>query len=294
LRPFYLSPDREISFCYIPSESTGGLLSRLAEIVNLRESGPANSLRIHLVSSDEWEQERSVQGHAVAVPEWTMLPVHTWLRVWREEGRRDYFFELSFPYGRASGGNGSLIGHLSMILGTTLILSDRVTLLHGALVQRDGLASALIGPSGRGKTTAARRIGPPWRAISDDMIAVVRGQDGIYRAHGLPTWSAWLEPNEDRALGRYVDINEGYPLREIYLIEQSTDDAVMPVSLSEGVDGIVTSSFEIYSRYWRSFSFEEKLRHKRQLLLGAKEILLDVDHATLRISKEGEFWNLMA
>lgn len=56
----------------------------------------------------------------------------------------------------------------------------------------------------------------------------------------------------------------------------------------------MTSSFEVYSRFWRSFSFEEKLRHKRRLLLGAKEILLAVDHAILRISKEGEFWHLMA
>lgn len=97
-----------------------------------------------------------------------MLPVHPWLRVWNEEGRRDYFFELSFPYGGVSGGNGATIGYLSMILGATLILSERVTLLHGALVQKGGQASALIGPSGRGKTTAAHRIGPPWRAISDD------------------------------------------------------------------------------------------------------------------------------
>ncbi len=285
----FLLLDRDLSVHYYPSESTAGLLSQLAEIVNLQESGPADALRIRLISSEEWERERPS-----STSEWTGLPVHSWLRIW-QNGGRDCYFVLSFPYGKVSGGPPTDTGYLSMIVSATfLLLTDRVTLLHGALVQRDGLASALIGPSGRGKTTAARRIGPPWRAISDDMIAVVRGQDGIYRAHGLPTWSAWLEPNEDRALGRYVDINEGYPLREIYLIEQSTDDAVMPVSLSEGVDGIVTSSFEIYSRYWRSFSFEEKLRHKRQLLLGAKEILLDVDHATLRISKEGEFWNLMA
>ncbi len=292
MRSYFLSPDRQTSIRYLPSENTGGLLFHLAEIVNLRESGPADAVRVHLVSSEEWEKEqRTGPGGA---SEWTMLPIHSWLRAW-QNGSRDIFFEFSFPYGRATGDPASMIGYLSMTLGATfLILAERVTLLHGALVQKEGLASVLIGTSGRGKTTAARRIGPPWRAVSDDMIAVVRGSDGTYRAHGLPTWSAWLEPNEDRALGRYVDINEGYPLRTVYLIEQSADDAVLPVSLSEGVDGIVTSSGEIYSRFWHSFSFEEKLRHKRQLLLNAKDILLNVDHATLQISKEGEFWHLMA
>ncbi|MEN6343000.1 MAG: hypothetical protein ABFC89_10650 [Methanospirillum sp.] len=285
----FLLLDRDLSVHYIPSESTAGLLPRLAEIVNLRESGPADALCIRLVSSEEWERDRPT-----STAERTVLPVHPWLRVWHD-GSRDYHFVLSFPYGEVSGGPPSYVGYLSMILGATfLLLSDRVTLLHGALVERDGLASVLIGTGGAGKTTAARRIGPPWRAVSDDMVAVVRGSDGTYHAHGLPTWSAWLEPNEDRALGRYVDINEGYPLRAVYVIEQSPDDALLAVPLSEGVDAVVKSSFEVYSRFWQRFSFEEKLRRKRELLLGARGILLAVDHAVLRISREGEFWRLMA
>ena len=257
--------------------------------MGLREFGPADALSIRLVSSEEWERDRPASTAA-----WTVLSVHPWLQVWHDGGR-DYHFVLSFPYSEPSGGPSSHIGYLSMIVGATfLLLSERVTLLHGALLTRDGLASVLIGTGGAGKTTAARRVGPPWQAVCDDMVAVVRGQDGTYRAHGLPTWSAWLEPNEDRALGRYVDSNKGYPLRAIYRIEQSPDDAVLAVPLSEGVDGVVQSSVEIYSRFWQRFPFEEKLRRKRELLVGAKEILHSVDHAVLRISREGEFWTLMA
>jgi SynChlorMet cassette protein ScmC len=62
-------------------------------------------------------------------------------------------------------------------------------LVHGALARRDDAGVILAGPSGIGKTTASRRLKPPWFSLCDDSTLVVRDQNGDFWGHPWPTWS---------------------------------------------------------------------------------------------------------
>ena len=59
------------------------------------------------------------------------------------------------------------------------------------LLALDGRGVLLCGSSGSGKSTCARRVPAPWRALADDAVLVSAAEDGIY-AQGLPTWSRLL------------------------------------------------------------------------------------------------------
>ena len=68
-------------------------------------------------------------------------------------------------------------------------------LLHGALAQRDGQGVILASPGGIGKTTASRRLSPPWHSLSDDaslvMCDTAREVLGTSVAHMEPICGRW-------------------------------------------------------------------------------------------------------
>ncbi len=78
---------------------------------------------------------------------------------------------------------------ISMLFNSILaVRSDSIFLIHGALLVNGEAGYVLTGPCGVGKSTAAARVPPPWRAVADDMVAVMRTPAG-YVVYPLPTWS---------------------------------------------------------------------------------------------------------
>lgn len=64
-------------------------------------------------------------------------------------------------------------------------------MVHGALLERDGRALMLCGPSGMGKSTTSQRMNGRFRILADDCFLLCRDGDG-WLAHPLPTWSVYL------------------------------------------------------------------------------------------------------
>jgi SynChlorMet cassette protein ScmC len=104
-------------------------------------------------------------------------------------------------------------------------------LLHGALIERDGMGVVLAGPGGVGKTTACNRVSEPWRALSDDATLVVRDSSGHYWAHPWPTWSRYLKEK----VGVKWDVGNGVRLGGICFLSQSSKLDLMPLGEGEMV-----------------------------------------------------------
>lgn len=96
--------------------------------------------------------------------------------------------------------------------------------VHAALLERGGRGVLLAGRSGAGKSTACRRVPPPWRALGDDMALVVRVDTGQYRAHPLPTWSAL----RDGGPARTWDVGRSIPLDAVFFLVQAREDDAVP------------------------------------------------------------------
>lgn len=91
--------------------------------------------------------------------------------------------QWSWPQpGQTEASTAMLIERSWLLTMQALALRHGGVLLHGCSLARDGQAAIVIGPSGAGKTTLARRL--PAHALHDDVAIVVR--DG-------PQWRVWAQ-----------------------------------------------------------------------------------------------------
>jgi SynChlorMet cassette protein ScmC len=106
-------------------------------------------------------------------------------------------------------------------------------LLHGALATRTSGGILLAGPVNVGKSTASRRLPPPWRALCDDIALVIRGPQGSYWAHPWPTWSRFFHQGIDPPPGGSWDVQQAVPLRAIFFLSQAPDDRAEALSATQ-------------------------------------------------------------
>ena len=163
-------------------------------------------------------------------------------------------------------------------------------LVHGGLAEKDGLGVVLAGPGDVGKTTASRRLLPPWRSLCDDCTLIVRDKDGIYHAHPWPTWSTFMFGGS----GGSWDVQYSVPLHAIFHLVQSEKDYVEP--LGQGKAACLLN--ESTEQAWLGFSFELESQTRRALSLqrfdNICELVKSIPAYLLQISKEGPFWEKMA
>ena len=58
--------------------------------------------------------------------------------------------------------------------------------LHGAAIERDGVALLVLGHSGAGKSTlAAAALEAGWHVLADDVVIVHRDENAAFRIHGV-------------------------------------------------------------------------------------------------------------
>ncbi len=96
------------------------------------------------------------------------------------------------------------------------------SVVHGILASReDGTAAIISGPSGVGKSTASRRLPPPWKVLADDCLLVSRLADGFH-AQPVPTWSIFYAAT---APERAFDCARTVKLSHIFLLDRGDDHA---------------------------------------------------------------------
>lgn len=87
-------------------------------------------------------------------------------------------------------------------------------MVHGALMEKDGRALMLCGPSGIGKSTTSQRMNGRFRILADDCFLLCRDGDG-WRAHPLPTWSVYLFGKEAIV---ECDARRGVPVSRLLIL----------------------------------------------------------------------------
>jgi SynChlorMet cassette protein ScmC len=110
-------------------------------------------------------------------------------------------------------------------------------LIHGALAEWNGHGIVMAGPSAGGKTTASKRLFPPWRSLSDDCTLVVRDKQGVYFAHPWPTWSSFMFGGQ----GGAWDVQYAVPLKGVFFLKQVLEDKVEQINKARAVCMLVES-----------------------------------------------------
>lgn len=160
--------------------------------------------------------------------------------------------------------------------------------LHGALVERRGEGMIIVGRSGAGKSTCCRRFPPGWQVLGDDLAIVVLDADGGYRAHPLPTWSAF----ESGGNGWPCRANHSVPLRAFFFLQQVPDNGVEPLAGAKTALVIERACkeallpFDFFSPGHASFLGEN-------VFANAVSLAAAVPAFRLRVSLDGRFWEKM-
>lgn len=162
-------------------------------------------------------------------------------------------------------------------------------LLHGALAELGGKGIVLAGPSGVGKTTASRRLPPPWAARSDDSVLVVRDAGGRYWAHPWPTWSRFFFAHD---VHDSWDVADAVPLAALCFLRQSATDSLMPLGRGPTATLLVHSGEQAALRMPYA-SVEDRMAKRIERLDIACALAGSVPAYALDISLIGEFWRLL-
>jgi SynChlorMet cassette protein ScmC len=156
--------------------------------------------------------------------------------------------------------------------------------VHGALVEIDGCGVILAGRSGAGKSTACRRLPPPWRVLGDDLCLVMPDFSGGYRAHPLPTWSAFIEN------GGVCQSVSSVPLRAVFFLGQSHEDQCLDLKKNTAAISMAGAAIEVFQSIDFGFPHGEEPAVKKDLYANASSMASKIPACLFRLSLTGRFW----
>ena len=157
---------------------------------------------------------------------------------------------------------------------------------HAALIEKNG-TGVLIGARGRtGKSTCARRIPPPWRALADDEALIVRTGPGRYSVHPLPTWSEYVRGRT----GRTWNVSESVPLRGVFFLEQCDHDQASPRSQGESAMKLHYLACEVFSAGFGGPPTASSRTFQLSSFDSSSHIARSVPCFTLKATRTGRFW----
>ena len=157
---------------------------------------------------------------------------------------------------------------------------------HASFAELEGKGVLFAAPGDTGKTTCCRRLPDYWNPLSDDEVLVVPNGQKEYRAHPFPTWSDYLWKRSSNTW----DVQYSVPLAAVFFLEQGETDEVIPLGAGEAAVHISESANQVYQKYWRSSSPEEKRKSRQQIFDNACEITKRVPTFRLRATLHGRFW----
>lgn len=188
---------------------------------------------------------------------------------------------------------------IAMMRVTEVVARDAqrhgAVLMHGTLAELGGTGVVLAGTSQVGKSTAARRLPPPWRALSDDTTLVAPDGCGGYRARPWPTWSRFFDGEaEVGAENAEWDVQTSVPLAAVFVLSQAVEDRVEPVVHPAQATALLIDCVEAVSRGMTRDLIRASARsvHLEQVA-NVEAIVAAVPVFHLDLSLTGEFWRLL-
>lgn len=149
------------------------------------------------------------------------------------------------------------------------------------------------GRSGVGKSTAARRLPPPWSALSDDATLVVRDAAGAHWAHPWPTWSRFFGREKGDG-GDTWEVQRAAPLRAIFVLEQGAEDHVEPLGPGHAVALLTELALQPATYFLHQLPLDEIAAYNRQRFENTCALVQSVPAYLLHASLEGAFWEEIA
>lgn len=117
-----------------------------------------------------------------------------------------------------------------------LLIHANTVCVHGILAELNGKGAIISGPSGIGKSTAARRLPPPWKIHSDDCLLLTDTGNGIF-AQPVPTWSIYFA-NTDKP--RTFDGTKTVKVEGLFMLDRDKN-AVEPLDKMQAIVGFTKS-----------------------------------------------------
>jgi signal peptidase I len=168
-------------------------------------------------------------------------------------------------------------------------------LVHGVLAELDGVGVVLAGTSQVGKSTAARRLPAPWRALADDTVLIAPDTGGGYRAHPWPTWSRFFDGEAEVGdeNGSW-DVQSPVPLAAVFFLSQAAEDRVEPLEHTAQATALLVDCVEAVSRgLVRDLTPDAARGVRLEALANVEAIVAAVPAFSLEVSLTGEFWRLL-
>jgi SynChlorMet cassette protein ScmC len=167
-------------------------------------------------------------------------------------------------------------------------------LVHGALAAwpagDEAMGVLFAAPGSTGKSTASRRLPPPWHVLCDDTTLLVCNRQGRYYAHPTPTWSRFY--SYSGAVGGRWAMQESVPLRAIFFLSQAPADGaeVLP-SRSCATALLAESADQVGHLLRRHLPADEAQQLNRDRLTNVEALAHAVPAWRLHVSLNGAFWN---
>ena len=169
------------------------------------------------------------------------------------------------------------------------MMSMDCSMVHGALLERDGRGMLLCGPSGIGKsTTAGRMKAEGFKVLADDCFLLRRSAEGKYFARPLPTWSIYLFGKEALA---ECDARRELSISRIFILGRNAE-RYTPLDAQTALLGCAKAFTDMVQ--WHIMRYPEPLggalldralaaaeRLVRELPCGALQLTLDCNISRL-------------
>lgn len=169
------------------------------------------------------------------------------------------------------------------------ILTGGGLILHAALLERNGRGIALVASGGVGKSTCARRIPAPWKALCDDTCLVLPNGRGSFQAHPFATWSDYLWK---RSQGTWK-VESHLPLQAVFFLKHAEEDHAQPLGQGESSIYLSRSSHEILSGFLRSMDHNRARLLRQRIFANACALRQTVPAYWLEVGLDGPFWTEM-
>ncbi len=171
--------------------------------------------------------------------------------------------------------------------------------LAGFSAPADGRVSGIVGErfgfllagrSGVGKSTACRRLPPPWRPLADDITLVARDAVGGYWAHPFPTWSRFFGKETEGGADSW-DVQYAVPLRSLLILEQGDEDHAEPLGRGHALSLLAVSARQASAHFTYGMPAEQIAGFHRERFDNLRALVNAVPAFRLHVSLKGAFWD---
>jgi len=226
--------------------------------------------------------------------DFTIVPTDQWKetdfrvgKIWTHAQSPHVIFELNDDEGLET--DIIRIWHLLSLIYQKVQASGGMP-FHAGLVQKNGKGYLLAAPGNTGKSTCCSRIVPPWQAISDDEVVIVKGDAGKYLVHPVTTWSNYLWKNGKE---QPQEIEKFWPLHGIFFLEQSETDEVVEIGKGTAALSAYESASQVGRRNRGLLNLEQERKTKHKVFDNAIEMMKKIPAYKLKVNLTGKFWEKM-